>query len=67
MEFTSAWDKSGDGTITWEEFLDYYRDISVGIDNEDYFELMIRNAWHLSGGEGQAANTSCRRVLVIHR
>ena len=25
---------------------------------------MIRNAWHISGGEGQAANTANRRVLV---
>ena len=31
-----------------------------GIGNDDYFELMIRNAWHLSGGEGWCENTSCR-------
>ena len=29
-------------------------------------KLMIRNAWHISGGEGWCANTSCRRVLVTH-
>lgn len=23
-------------------------------------------AWHISGGEGWAANTTCRRVLVTH-
>ena len=27
---------------------------------------MIRNAWHLSGGEGWCENTTCRRVLVTH-
>ena len=27
---------------------------------------MIRNAWHISGGEGWCANSSCRRVLVTH-
>jgi hypothetical protein len=27
-------------------------------------QLMIRNAWHISGGEGWSANTTCRRVLV---
>mmetsp|Transcript_26336 Transcript_26336/g.44445 ORF Transcript_26336/g.44445 Transcript_26336/m.44445 type:complete len:190 (-) Transcript_26336:83-652(-) len=27
---------------------------------------MIRNAWHISGGEGWAANTTNRRVLVTH-
>ena len=26
----------------------------------------MRNAWHISGGKGQAANTSNRRVLVTH-
>ncbi len=25
---------------------------------------MIRNAWHISGGSGWSANTTCRRVLV---
>ena len=28
---------------------------------------MMRNAWHISGGEGWAANTTCKRVLVTHR
>ena len=27
---------------------------------------MIRNAWHISGGEGQYENTANLRVLVIH-
>ncbi len=26
----------------------------------------VRAAWHISGGEGASANTSCLRVLVIH-
>lgn len=26
----------------------------------------MRNAWHISGGEGEAENTSNRRVLVEH-
>ena len=29
-------------------------------------QMMMRNAWHISGGEGWASNTSCRRVLVMH-
>jgi len=67
QEFASAWDKKHDGKITWDEFLDYYKDISAGIDRDDYFELMMRNCWHISGGEGAAANTSCRRVLVTYK
>ena len=54
------------GVVTWPEFLDYYKGLSVGIDDDQYFELMIRNAWHISGGGGNAANTTCRRVLVVH-
>jgi hypothetical protein len=54
------------GAVTWPEFLDYYKGLSIGIDDDSYFELMMRNAWHMSGGEGVAANTTCRRVLVIH-
>ena len=27
---------------------------------------MIRNAWHITGGEGEAANSSNLRILVTH-
>ena len=27
---------------------------------------MMRNAWHLAGGEGWCENTTCLRVLVTH-
>ena len=66
--FMEQWDgRDHDGVVTREEFYDYYRNVGGNIDSDKYFELMIRNAWHISGGTGQAANTSCRRVLVIHR
>ena len=55
-----------DGQVTQEEFEQYYHNISASIDEDDYFELMIRNAWHISGGQGQCANTANRRVLVTH-
>ena len=44
--------------------LRYYSWISPSIDEDDYFELMIRNAWHISGGKGQAENTATTRLLV---
>eukprot|EP00760_Papus_ankaliazontas_P036768 PhM_4_TR838/c0_g1_i1/m.59536 len=63
-QFVEDWDRNADGVISWEEFLEYYSNISAGIDSDQYFELMVRNAWHISGGVGVAANTTCRRVLV---
>ena len=65
-EFLDTFDVGGvhDGKVTREEFQNYYSNIGASIDNDDYFELMIRNAWHISGGEGAAANSANRRVLV---
>ena len=66
-QFMANWEQGEcDGKVTFEEWVEYYRDISASIDDDDYFELMIRNAWHISGGEGWCANTTCRRVLVKH-
>ena len=66
QEFLDTFDVGGekDGKVTRHEFENYYHNISASIDNDDYFELMMRNAWHISGGEGWAANSSNRRVLV---
>jgi hypothetical protein len=65
-EFLETFEVGGvkDGVVTPEEFHNYYQNVSNSVDNDDYFELMIRNAWHISGGEGWCANTSNRRVLV---
>ena len=65
-EFLDTFDVGGevDGKVTREEFVNYYTNISSSIESDDYFELMIRNAWHIAGGEGAAANSANRRVLV---
>ena len=65
-EFMSQWDTlKKDGVVTLEEFEDYYGDVSASIDRDDYFELMIRNAWHIPGGEGWTENTTIPRHLQI--
>lgn len=66
QDFMKQWDGANrDGKVERWEFRDYYRDVSASIDDDDYFELSIRNAWHLAGGEGKCANTSIPRELVV--
>jgi len=63
-EFMEQWDTSKrDGIVTRAEFRDYYKDVSASVDDDDYFELMMRNAWRISGGEGWCGNTANTRVL----
>ena len=67
-EFMKAWENdNADGIITYDEFEDYYKGVSSSIDGDDYFELMIRNSWRISGGVGMAANTANRRVLITNK
>ena len=37
-----------DTQITIKEFTEYYNNVSASIDNDQYFELMITNAWNLN-------------------
>ena len=47
-EFMSQWDtQQADGIVTFEEFCDYYEGVSCSIDRDDYFELMMKQAWKL--------------------
>jgi len=41
--------KSKDRTIEMEEWIEYYNNISMSIDDDAYFELMMNNAWNMDG------------------
>jgi hypothetical protein len=36
-----------DGIVTFEEFCDYFKDVSASIDNDEYFAQMMKNAWKI--------------------
>ena len=38
-QFVAQWDASRDGTVTYEEFENYYSSVSASIDSDDYFEV----------------------------
>ena len=40
---------SRDGNISIPEWLEYYNNVSMSIDNDEYFALMMNNAWNLDG------------------
>ena len=48
-EFMSMWDTQvADGIVTFEEFCEYFKDVSASIDTDEYFEAMMISAWKLS-------------------
>ena len=38
-----------DGIINMNEWLEYYNNVSMSIDNDEYFALMMNNTWNLDG------------------
>jgi len=40
---------SRDGVINMNEWLEYYNNVSMSIDNDEYFALMMNNTWNLDG------------------
>ena len=47
-EFMSMWDTQvADGIVTFDEFCEYFRDVSASVDTDEYFAVMMTSAWKL--------------------
>ncbi|KAL5960893.1 Calcyphosin-like protein [Taenia solium] len=48
-EYIKTFESRGevDGKVTWQEFLSYYSGVSSSIDDDMYFDLMLRSAYRL--------------------
>ena len=46
-KFLATFDVNSDGTVTREEWLDYYTGVSASIDKDVYFDYMMRQTWKL--------------------
>lgn len=38
-----------DNRVIFEEFLEYYANVSISIDSDEYFALMMNNSWNMKG------------------
>lgn len=42
---------SRNGSITLEEFIEYYANVSMIIDSDEQFLLVVNNTWNVNGGQ----------------
>jgi len=47
-DFLKQWDIAhADGIVSWQDFLDYYKDVSLAVKDDELFVELVRNAWNL--------------------
>jgi len=46
------------GKVTLEEFMEYYENISLSIDDDNYFELLLNNTWGINNNESNNINNN---------
>lgn len=48
MNYMSLWEtQEADGIVTYQEFCDYYKDVSASVDTDEMFAAIMKSAWKL--------------------
>ena len=48
LKYMSLWEtKEADGVVTFEEFCDYYKDVSASCESDEVFASLMKQAWGL--------------------
>jgi Ca2+-binding EF-hand superfamily protein len=56
---------NNDGTVTWEEFVDYYSDMSMSIPSDEYFVRMMESTWQVAEDEeGEVAKQTVKNLYA---
>ena len=51
MHYAFSHENSRDRQITLDEWMEYYNNVSMSIDDDKYFELMMNSAWNLDNSK----------------
>lgn len=65
--FEGARAGDGDGKVSWDEFADYYHDLSASVPGDDYFAAMMEQCWCFSESEEPAINAELDRLEEMLR
>lgn len=49
QHYSFSHENSRDGRVDMNEWIEYYNNVSMSIDDDKYFELMMNSAWNLDG------------------
>ena len=66
MEFLNNFDGprgNNDGTVTWEEFYDYYSDLSMSTPSDEYFVKMMESTWQCPENEDSDVTRQTVKML----
>jgi len=51
--------EQADGKVTKDEYIEYYSNVSSSIDTDEYFLVMMNNAWNLDGSRTVKGAVAC--------